>query len=200
VGPNSNLLNEDSQPDDPRRYYQTAFDFGMSTQNETVAKTTVATGAKAKKGVRKSQDSKRDKIAKTIEEFVKLLAIRVEWLDRTNKLTDSALNRFCDQQMDDLVDEFERILVINVGNIAKNFEYFTSSLNSFSYGTETWAMAVVYTLKNIYTLNYNIFVIKLIILTSTMSNNRKTGMTTSQSQTSLTYDIKKTQYWSNYVF
>ncbi len=51
--------------------------------------------------------------------------------------------------------------------------------------SKRFKLSFEYTLKNIYTINYNIFEIKLIILTSTMSNKRKTGMTTSQSQTSL---------------
>lgn len=136
VAPNSNLLIEDSQSDDPGQVSRAAI--RRSLANENLAETSGATGTRS---TRLNRTAKPDKVASTLEEFVELLAIRVSWLDKMNSLTDDCLNRFCDQQMEDIVNEFENIMVLNVQNIATIFRFFTSSLNSFQYGTETWLLA-----------------------------------------------------------
>jgi len=136
VAPNSNLLHEDSQSDDPGPEPHAAI--SRSLANDTAAETSSATGTKS---TRKNNTAKPEKVASTLEEFVELLAIRVSWLDTRNKLTDRSLNKFCDTQLEDIVNEFENIMVLNVQNIATIFKCFTSSLNSFRYGTETWLLA-----------------------------------------------------------
>jgi len=136
VAPNSNLLIEESQSDDPGQV--SCASIRRPQANETSAETSGATGTRS---TRLNRTAKPDKVASTLEEFVELLAIRVSWLDKMNSLTDDCLNRFCDQQMEDIVEEFENIMVLNVQNIATIFKYFTSSLNSFQYGTKTWLLS-----------------------------------------------------------
>jgi len=87
---------------------------------------------KAKKG---------SKVATSVEELLELLAIRVMYLDKYQKLSDSELDKFCEQQSEEVVDEFEKFKVINVENIAAIFKTFTSRLGNFKFGAKSWALA-----------------------------------------------------------
>ncbi len=114
MAPNSNLQYEGSQSNDPRQYFQTAL--GVSLTNDTQADPFVIAGARPKIA-NQPKAQQTDKVAGSLEEFVELLATRIVWLDQRNLLTNHKLNQFCDSQPEELVDEVEKVMVINVNNI-----------------------------------------------------------------------------------